>query len=102
MVQAESIISSKLREAYMDGKVRDRDLEFGNMYNNPHEDIPVIYSPYFNQTPRNPYHGPAQTSTRYPMPLSREIFPLSLNSSNDGISLSRPETAYMYVPSRFP
>jgi hypothetical protein len=97
---AETVISSKLREAYADGKVRDRDLEFANVYCEP--------QPSFdNHTPAfNTYYSPNQSYTpatnptvnRYPLSIPRSNFPLSLNSSHDGISLSRPETSYMYVP----
>jgi len=72
MVQAESIISTKLHEAYAEGKVRDRDLEFGNMYNTPQDENPGHYSPYYPQ--QGQYGMNSQGGNRYPMPIPREVF----------------------------
>lgn len=101
MSHAESVISEKLLEAFVEGKLKDGDLDFGlifggsgnhmannrGLYNNIHS-IPAAEYPYMQQ----------RSNMNLPMGAVRGGFPASLNTSNEGLSLSRPETGYMYVP----
>jgi transcription antitermination factor NusA-like protein len=105
MCQAESMISAKLREAYIEGKVRDRDLEFA--YPSPSRNTSTMGYVGVSPMITNPYLLPTPPHSNYPYErrYNNQLYGVRFNSSSnypmdpedDGL-LSRPEVAYMYVP----
>jgi len=118
MSKAEKIISEKVREAVAEGKVRERDLEFGsnlgnrigNSWNNNNGGMGPPNSPFMaSMSPSNKYFN--QYDRRYDFGMrsynnngnnSNNISPgrgnFGMDPNNEGVVLSRPETGYMYVP----